>query len=241
MGGFGVLPGAAHTITLSARPELRDDAPSGDGVIPNSNDVRMISTGTITCASQWLYGAESLYILGPLSFQAECGWTQINDATAVAAQTGASLSASVTGAPAIALKTPTDYTFFGGYVQVSYMLTQEYRAYDRRLGRLSTYYLGKQGPHTPFWLVRDNNGNFNSGLGAWELAARYSYVNLNDGTGSARIQGGIMDGLTVGVNWYLNNNLKLQFDYVHNNRSDLPATAVPGNTDGLGIRCQFMF
>ena len=47
-------------------------------------------------------------------------------------------------------------------------------------------------------------------------------MSLNDGNGLNRIQGGNMDGLTLGVNWYLNNNLKVQFEWVYDHRYDLP-------------------
>src|SRR5262249_41183473 len=136
---------------------------------------------------------------------------------------------------------PQDYVFSGGYVQLAYTLTGENRAYDKRLGRLDSYYFGRRGPFTNAWFVRDEDGRLNLGLGAWELAARYSYLNLNDGTGLNRIQGGIQDGVTVGVNWYLNTNLKFQFDWVYDNRRDLAAGSIPGHTNGLGIRMQFMF
>ena len=79
------------------------------------------------------------------------------------------------------------------------------------------------------------------GPGAWEIAARYSYVNLNSGFGANRIQGGIMDGVTLGLNWYLNTNLNVMFDWAYDNRYDLPDGTVPGYTSGFGARVQFQF
>ena len=124
--------------------------------------------------------------------------------------------------------------FNGGYVQAAYLLTGEHTLYDRRLGRLAVYHVR---PNTPFWLVRDGSGRICSGLGAWEIAARYSYLNLNDGP----VQGGILTSETFALNWYLNNNLKVQFDYVHTDRSALPAGAIPGPIDSFGIRTQIAF
>ena len=66
-------------------------------------------------------------------------------------------------------------------------------------------------------------------------------MNLNDGSGLNRIQGGVMDGVTLGLNWYLNNNLNVMFDWVYDNRYDLPAGTVPGYTSGFGARVQFQF
>ena len=68
--------------------------------------------------------------------------------------------------------------------------------------------------------MRDEDGDLIWGRGAWEIAARYSYVDLNSGSGADRIQGGIMDGVTVGLNWYLNTNLTVNFDWVYDNRYD---------------------
>src|SRR5439155_23328476 len=133
------------------------------------------------------------------------------------------------------------YVFSGGYLQLAYTLTGENRAYDKRLGRLDSYYFGRKGPYTNAWFVRDEDGLLNWGLGAWELAARYSYVSLNDGANLNRVQGGNMGGLSLGVNWYLNTNAKLQLEYVYDQRWSLPAGSIPGYTSGVGARVQFMW
>src|SRR5262249_2488145 len=140
-----------------------------------------------------------------------------------------------------ALTSPQNYVFSGGYVQVAYTLTGENRAYDRRIGTLAREYLGKRGPFTNAWLVRGRNGRLNGGLGAWEIAARYSYVNLNDGVGANRIQGGVLNGYTLALNWYLNPNTTLNFDWVYDQRSDVPVGTIPGFTQGFGKRLQFQF
>ena len=49
--------------------------------------------------------------------------------------------------------------------------------------------------------------------GAVELAARYSSTDLDDGP----YQGGTLDAITLGANWYLNPNTRLMFNWV---RSD---------------------
>jgi phosphate-selective porin OprO/OprP len=227
---------SARVFQLRARPELRDDdpagSPAGAQVVPNADSNRMIDTGPIAARDDYIMGLELLYIRGPFSLQAEYGWNFLLGARGVA-------PAGFTFNPAIV--PATDYTFDGGYVQVAYTLTGENRGYDKFLGTLSRDYFGARGPFNNFWLVKDEHGHFDWNLGAWEVAARYSYTNLNSGAGPTRIQGGIMDGITLGLNWYLNNNLKLQFDYVYNHRYDVPVGTIPGCTQGYGMRMQLSF
>lgn len=87
-------------------------------------------------------------------------------------------------------------TFSGMYAQASYVLTGEERKYNRSQGVFDGV---------------DPANNFGScGWGAWELAARWSYIDLNDDN----IRGGRLDDLTFGLNWYLNTHTKFQFQYV---------------------------
>ena len=130
--------------------------------------------------------------------------------------------------------------FQGGYIQVCYTLTGENRGYDKRAGALARDYF-KNGPFTNAWFVRDEDGGLNWGLGAWEVCARWSYVDLNDGDAPNRLQGGIMQGVGVGLNWYLHRNMKVQFDWNYNKRYDLPVGSIPGNTSGFGIETQLSF
>ncbi len=82
------------------------------------------------------------------------------------------------------------------------------------------------------------------GRGAVELAARYNYLNLND----KQIQGGVVEGLELGVNWYLNPNVKINFEYMTNNRYHLggapfftPQGSQDGVVQGFGTRVQMNF
>jgi phosphate-selective porin OprO and OprP len=225
-----------RTFELRARPELRDDdpagSPSGGQAVPNADSNRLIDTGVIVASDEWISGLELCYVRGPFSIQAEYGWTWIDDAVGFA-PTGFTLNPK--------LKTPQDYVFSGGYVQLAYTLTGEARGYDRRYGTLTRGYFNQEGPFTNAFLNRGEDGRYNWGWGAWELAARYTYVNLNDGTGLNRIQGGVYDGLTVGLNWFLNDNIKFNFDWVYSQRSSVPIGTIPGYTQGLGARVQLAF
>jgi phosphate-selective porin OprO/OprP len=73
------------------------------------------------------------------------------------------------------------------------------------------------------------------GLGAWELAARYSSITLND----KNIRGNNMTDFTFGLNWYLNKYTRMKFNYI---RAFLQDTAVGNSlTDIWGGRVDFEF
>jgi phosphate-selective porin OprO/OprP len=93
--------------------------------------------------------------------------------------------------------TPTS-TLGGAYAQVGYFLTGEHRPYDRNAGAIDRVI-----PHCD--LKRGD------GLGAWEIAARWSYVDLVDN----EIDGGTMQNATAGLNWYANAYCKCVFNYIH--------------------------
>jgi phosphate-selective porin OprO and OprP len=87
--------------------------------------------------------------------------------------------------------------FSGVYVMGSWFLTGESRPYDQTLGAFTR-------------LIPRKNFNWGKGgWGAWELAARYSYVNLD----SADVNGGRLSMLMTGVNWYLHSHAILRFEY----------------------------
>jgi phosphate-selective porin OprO/OprP len=87
--------------------------------------------------------------------------------------------------------------FDGVYSSVSYFLTGESRPYDRQNGCFTRVI-----PHNNFdW--------FKGGWGAWELAGRYSFVNLESGD----VHGGRLSMLMTGVNWYLHSHVKWRFEY----------------------------
>jgi len=97
-----------------------------------------------------------------------------------------------------------DPRFDAWYVQASWVLTGEQYKYAMD----PAAYKGVK-PSSPF--------TFGGGIGAWELAARYSQADLNfhdDRTaGNGGVAGGLQDVITVGLNWYMNNNVRLMFEY----------------------------
>jgi phosphate-selective porin OprO/OprP len=90
------------------------------------------------------------------------------------------------------------------------------------------------------YFTRGEDGNWLFGRGAWEVAARWNHLDLNDGP----VRGGVTGALELGVNWHLNNNRKVMFEYLHQDRRDkgtAPNGTVGGDVDGFGIRTQFFF
>jgi phosphate-selective porin OprO/OprP len=107
--------------------------------------------------------------------------------------------------------------FDGYYVQASYFLTGEHRPYKTGEGVFD-----KVKPKRPF-LFRDPGA-----LGAWELALRYSDLDISD----AGIRGGEIRDVTVGVNWYLNTNTRVMLNYVNGDPDGV------GNADMFQMRFQ---
>lgn len=84
-----------------------------------------------------------------------------------------------------------DPSFNGGYAQASYVLTGESRSYER-----SSALVGGVKPRSKW--------------GAVELGVRFSTLDLND----EAVNGGSERDWTVGLNWYLRENVRLMFNYV---------------------------
>jgi phosphate-selective porin OprO/OprP len=114
--------------------------------------------------------------------------------------------------------------------QVSYFLTGEHRPYDRKQGIHK-----RVEPFEDFFRVRTKSQGIQTGLGAWEIAARFSNIVLND----KDIKGNNLTDFTVGLNWYLNPYTRWKFNYVRAFLEDERA----GNslTDAYGMRFDFDF
>ena len=114
--------------------------------------------------------------------------------------------------------------FWGFYVYGSYCLTGEHRAYDRSKG----IFKGVK-PANPFRLAT-------KGWGALEAALRFSYVDLDGGD----IQGGKEADLTAGLNWYLTQNTRMEFNYVHARVMDCDDPPIDGGRANIfQVRFQY--
>jgi phosphate-selective porin OprO and OprP len=93
-------------------------------------------------------------------------------------------------------KTTTDLSFDGYYSQIAYTLTGEARPYriDRGI----------------FEGIRPDRNFDKGGWGAFELAFRLSGIDLTN----ENINGGKERDATIGLNWYLNQFLRITFNVV---------------------------
>ncbi len=107
--------------------------------------------------------------------------------------------------------------FNGWNIQTRYLLTGEHHDYDVRDGQF-----GSVKPCSTY--------------GALELAARYDFVNLNN----KNVRGGSQHDVTVGLNWFLNQNVRLSANYIR--ASIHPANdQAHRNLDIIGLRAQVRF
>ena len=116
--------------------------------------------------------------------------------------------------------------YSGGYVEVLYFLTGEHRAYIRESGLYDRII-----PRQDAYWIKGTNGKPNThGWGAWQVGLRYNYLNLND----KGINGGVLNDITLGLNWFLNPNMKVQFNYSITDRHSPASPGMPiGQSDGL--------
>jgi phosphate-selective porin OprO/OprP len=168
---------------------------------------------TLTADEVHLAGLEALVIAGPWHAQSEFIHARVNGA----------------GTPG------ADYN--GWYAETGYFLTGEHKGYKK-----STHTMDRTKINEPFFSVYTCDG-ICRGWGAWELKARYSYVDLNDGVNV----GGRLEDFSTGVNWYLNSYCRIMFDYVHAISESQPATALGaagatgGTANEFGTRFQIDF
>ncbi len=75
---------------------------------------------------------------------------------------------------------------------------------------------------------------FDGGPGAWELVARLSYIDLDDGT----LRGGTFWRFTPMVSWYLSDNIRLELAYGY---GTLDRFDLEGTTQFFQSRIQLQF
>ena len=191
-GSNGNPDGGSQTIRLRDRPEIRVDG------------TRLIDTGAIAAKTANMFSFDTEGNIQNFYFEGEYTQFQVDRQCGTLAG-GACLggnAASVADHP----------TFHGFAIGGSWILTGETKVYTP--SSIAETQAGFQAPipSRPFSLSGDS-------WGAWELAARYTDTNLNWNTNQfasttqlAGIAGGEEKIVSLGVNWYLNRNIRIMLD-----------------------------
>jgi phosphate-selective porin OprO/OprP len=164
-------------------------------------------TGKITAVNQQWYNFEAAMQLGSCTVVAEYLVDFLHDAARGNAKTvGTTL-------------------YQGGYVEVLYFLTGEKRDYNRKSGVFDRVI-----PAENVFLV-DTEEGAKYGTGAWQIGTRFNYLDLND----KGINGGRLKDVTIGLNWFLNPNMKVQWNYSITDRQSI-TPGDSGTIQGFGMR-----
>jgi phosphate-selective porin OprO/OprP len=110
--------------------------------------------------------------------------------------------------------------YSGFYTQGMVFLTGEHREWDPKTGVFKRV--------TPLRNLSFKDGTF----GAVETGVRYSYLDLDD----KGVNGGRLNGVTYGVTWYWNPNVRLQFNYDYLYRDGGPNPLAAGAIHSFGTR-----
>lgn len=194
-----------------------------DGNSPSNNQARYRTRPEARSDSRWLdtdriagadrnsvFGLESIVNIGAFSWTSEY------------------LQTKVERQPAFG----PNVTFKGLYTQVSYFLTGEHHPINRKNGTLD-----RLKPFENFFMVRDCDGCRQRGMGAWEVAFRYSTADFNDDN----VLGGEADSYTFGLNWYWNSHARMQFNYILGDIHSGPQGAGQGDYQIAGVRMMVDF
>ncbi len=207
--------GTAYPVQLRDRPELRIDG------------ARLVDTGGIDARHVTVLGGEAGLTVQNFMLESEYFSYRIDRRNA-------------TNAPIFA----SNPNFSGWYVQGAWVLTGEPRPYNPAEARFDA-------PKMAY--------NFNPAAGTWgtlEAVARYSDLDLNYhdcGAGHAipaagvscfdAVRGGEQKISTIGLNWYLNPDIRFMLDYqfVDVNRFNAAGLQVGQKYNALALRSQLAF
>ncbi|MCA9088282.1 MAG: porin [Planctomycetaceae bacterium] len=195
---YAYLDPSNDAVQYRNQPEIFDNQTPGAVGPANTTLPFFVNTGILPTQNINLYGVELAGSYGSLLAQSEFMAARVDRTTG------------------------SNLTFWGGYAQVSYVLTGEHHAYNKKSG-----VYGRVIPDAPF--------KPGCGYGAWEVAGRWSILDLNDGD----ITGNELQDLTLGVNWYLNKYTKFQFNWVHAMLQSTPPNS--SLADLFAVRAQLDF
>ena len=203
-------PGGVRSIALQDRPEVRGD---GNRLVSTASSTLIGSgagvTSNIPESGGWLWGLEgggnwrNFFLYGEymqfgMDRDVHCG-----------------ASCQVFGAAAGT--NPGDPKFSGWYAEASWILTGETKTYSPLATNNEYATFNNPRVITPF--------DWSAGTwGAWEIAVRYSDLDLNWHPGQVGqtmaaspvggVRGGEQEIVTLGLNWYFNNNVLMRLNYL---------------------------
>ncbi len=204
--------GAAHRDLDEAQTRLRSRMDARNS--PSALSPLMTDTGLFFGTREQLLIPEFAAVCGPFSAQAEYYMAWVH-------------GAAPAGADGFPLPARGTAFFHTGYVELHYFLTGERREYNR-----DTAVFTRVVPKSPLAWTRCGF----TGCGAWQTAVRYTYMDLN----SKGINGGRVHDLTLGLNWFLNPNMKVQWNYFLAHR-DAAGDAGDGFINGFATRLAIDF
>ncbi|HWF00085.1 MAG TPA: porin [Caulobacteraceae bacterium] len=187
----------------------------------DANNVKLVGAGPIVARREASLGAEGGASLRNLYVAGEYFRVDV-DRTAV----GSTAS-------------PFNPHFSGWYVQGAWTVTGERHVWNASNG-------GFRGIFQPAHPLAPGSGTW----GAWEIAVRYSVLDLNDHAGAVGqpappggLRGGVQRIVTIGLNWYPNPVVRLLLDYQHGDIQRLGASGAQlGEVlNDWSMRAQFAF
>ena len=182
----------------------------------------VLDAGRILANNFCLYHLELAGNYGPVHFQSEAMLETINQQ----------------GGPTMLLPT--------AYMQGGVFLTGEKPGYLKQAGVFDYNVV----PHTPFFGT-GRHGHVR-GWGAWELACRWTYVDMSlvnvnpDNQLQKNVLGpppfpnyGVLNESTVGINWWWNRYTRLQFNWIHSMPNLLGYGLAPFDIFGTRFQVEF--
>jgi len=216
------------TVRFRSRGDIRNGPPGPVNSI-------YADAGLLIGSWQNMLGLEFVGNRGPWSWQSEYFGSWLYDA-----RTPSLAGDGFQNNPGIAGRQPPPGTrlgtvfYQGGYAEVLYFLTGESRTYSRLESRFD-----RPIPRDNFYAYRDPRGRTRVSEGAWQVGLRYNYLCLDDG----EVNGGVLNGVTLGLNWLLNPNARvyLNYDYTYRQFVNTLGDDGSGGIHGFGTRLAFDF
>jgi phosphate-selective porin OprO/OprP len=220
----GPIGDQINAVRFRSRGSLRNGPPGPLNSI-------YADSGLLQGSWQNMIGLEFVGNNGPWSFQSEYFGSWLYNAVT----TGVGAPGTLGQQPPKGTPVGTVY-YQGGYAEVLYFLTGESRTYSK-----IEYRFDRPIPHNNFYAVRGGGSGrpLSVSEGAWQVGLRYNYLCLTDG----QVNGGVLNGMTLGLNWLLNPNARVYFNYDITYRQFVNTAGQNGSgaINGFGTRLAFDF